>query len=125
MRNDELFARLQELAPLLGRDDIVGYAAARNARIMREELTEYVAMRDALIRKHGTPLLDAEGNPTGQVGIEPGTEGFVAFASEIEQYAAIECEPQVFRLPVEQAVDRLTGAEMLKYEWMFDGWDEQ
>ena len=51
--NLEMVAMVQELRPLLSHRDIVGYAAARNTRVLSRSLTEYTAFRDRLVEKYG------------------------------------------------------------------------
>ena len=41
--------------PLLSHRDIVGYAAARNTRVLSRSLTEYTAFRDRLVEKYERP----------------------------------------------------------------------
>ena len=97
-KNIEMEQMIASLEPLLERTDKIGYAAARNTRILQSCAMEYLERREQLIAKHGTPRLDDEGNPTGVSEIRIGSEEFDAYAAEIEEWALIEHEPDVFKL---------------------------
>lgn len=118
--NNDMDQMLAALEPLLERKDIIGYAAARNARILRSELSEYASVRDELVMKYGEADLDGDGNPTGSVSLSVNSEKFPQFAEEIERFARIEHEPDLFKLKFEEAIGQLSGKELLELEWMFE-----
>lgn len=118
-KNADMEQMLGALQKHLERRDIVGYAAARNTRILRDELKEYLERRDELVRKYGTADVDANGNPTGSVSLGFNDENFAKFAEEIEQYATIEHSPKLMQLKYEDAIGILSGAEILELDWMF------
>lgn len=118
--NQEMEQMLDALQPILDRRDVIGYAAARNSRILRGELTEYHKVRDELVMKYGSADLDEEGNPTGQVSLTVGSPNFPQFVEEIGRYAAITHEPEIFKLKYEEAIGQLSGTELLSVEWMFE-----
>lgn len=118
--NAQMERMIEELKPLLDHKDVVGYAAARNTRILREETKEYMERREELVLKHGTAIQDEQGNPTGRFEISFGTPAFEEFCQEIEPFAAIEHEPDIFKLKYEDVIGKLSGAEMLKFEWMLE-----
>lgn len=122
-KNIEMEQMIAALEKHLGRTDVIGYAAARNTRILREECFEYMQRREQLIEKYGEPEVGDEGNCTGRKQIRIGSDAFNAYASEIEEWALIEHEPKLFRIPVSKALDAISGNELLEIEWMFD-WDE-
>lgn len=122
-KNIEMERMISALEPLLGRTDLIGYAAARNTRMLCAECAEYIQRRDELIEKYGKPEVDDDGNQTGRTMLEVNSSEFAKYASEIEQWALIEHEPEIFKLPAKEAVGVLSGEQMLKLEWMFD-WDE-
>lgn len=119
-RNIEMEQMISSLEPLLERTDKIGYAAARNTRILRNETQEYMERREQLIAKHGTPQLDADGNPTGISEIRIGSEQFDAYAAEIEEWALIEHEPDIFTLRYEDVIGKLSGAQILAIDWMLE-----
>ena len=118
--NNDMEQMLEALKPLLERRDIIGYAAARNSRILRDELTEYAKVRDELVMKYGTPDTDEEGNPTGEVSLSFKSPDFPKFAEEIGRFATITHEPKLFLLKFEEAIGQLSGTELLAVEWMFE-----
>ena len=68
--NAEMDSMSTVLEKHLWRSDLVGYAAARNKRILDAEIVEYLQKKDSLIIKYGTEEIDAEGNPTGNVSLK-------------------------------------------------------
>lgn len=121
LTNIEMERMLGSLAPLLSQRNMVGYAAARNTRILRDSLTEYTTMRDSLVERYGDPVTDDDGNFTGQVSIHPGTESFSKFAEDIEPFMGIVHDVDIYRISITEAIGRLSGEEILAAEWMFDG----
>jgi hypothetical protein len=118
-KNVEMEKMARALSKHLERRDIVGYAAARNTRILQNELKEYIERRDELVRKYGDNDVDAEGNPTGSISLAFDSPNFPKFAEEIEQYATIEHSPNIMQLKYEDAIGILSGAEILELDWMF------
>lgn len=117
--NLEMERMAASLSPLLERRDRIGYAAARNARLLGEELTEYRVRRDALVREMGEEVVGPDGAPTGKVSISPASPRFAKFRDALEPFAAIEHEPRLMRLPFSEAVGQLSGNELLAADWMF------
>lgn len=118
--NSEMDQMLSALEPLLERRDVIGYAAARNTRVLRQELTEYQRVKDELVMKYGREDVDEEGRGTGQFTLLITDPNFRAFAEEIERFAGISHEPELFKIKYEEAIGVLSGSEMLACEWMFE-----
>lgn len=118
-KNVEMEQMLGVLSKHLDRKDIIGYAAARNTRILANELTEYIDKKNELIRKYGEADTDDGGNPTGSVSIRVNTPEFEKFAIEIEQFAKISHSPEIMTIPYESAIGKLSGSEFLELDWMF------
>lgn len=118
--NEQMAGMISDLEPLLGRTDAIGYAAARNTRILRNECVEYMEMRDRLINKYGTEQLDESGNPTGRVELRFNTPEFRQFKQEIETYEQMRHKPKLFKLKFEEAKGKISGAELLACDWMFE-----
>lgn len=118
--NNEMEQMLAAVEKQLERKDIIGYAAARNARILRNELSEYTSVRDELVMKYGEADLDEDGKPTGSVSLSIESDKFPQFVEEIERFARIEHEPNIFKLKFEEAIGQLSGSELLDLEWMFE-----
>lgn len=118
--NNDMEQMLAQVEKQLHRKDVIGYAAARNARILRDELSEYSKVRDELVMKYGEADLDEQGVPTGSVSLSLKSEKFPLFVEEIERFARIEHEPNLFKLKFEEAIGQLSGSELLEIEWMFE-----
>lgn len=63
----------------------LGYAVARNIRVLNTELTEFQNERNELIRKYGTK----EGD---NIFIEAGSEAFFKFHNEMKQYESLDLD---------------------------------
>lgn len=118
--NAQMEVMLKSLKPLLERRDIIGYAAARNSRVLRDELTEFHAKRDELVLKYGESETDEDGNPTGQFYISVASPKFSEFVDAISVFDSLEHEPNLFKIKYDEAIGKLTGTELLECEWMFE-----
>lgn len=118
--NFQMENMLNSLQPFIGRSDVVGYVAARNIRSLRGELEDYFVMKDKLITELGSEELDDAGNKTGNVSIAVGTKEFDAFMEKMEPIGKTRCYPTLFKLNAEECIDRLSGKQMLEFEWMID-----
>ena len=118
--NFEMEQMLESLRKHLDRVDIIGYAAARNTRILGDEINEYRHMRNRLIEKYGEPVLDDNGEQTGYMQVLPNSESFGEFANELEKIGSIESNPSLLRIPFREAIGVLSGTELLEIDWMFE-----
>ena len=118
--NIEMERMMGSLEPLLERTDKIGYAAARNTRILKDETREYMSRREELVFKYGEDELDDEGNPTGRTMLALDSENFQKYAEEIQEWAYIEHAPGIFKLKYEDVIGKLTGAEILSIDWMLE-----
>ena len=121
-RNIEMDQMLAQLAPFLDRTDKIGYAAARNTRILRFETEEYFERRRQLIMEYGQPRIGEDGDPTGETELRFDSPEFAEYAAAIEEWANIRHAPNLFTLPVSEVIGKLSGSEILGIEWMLD-WD--
>ena len=119
-KNIEMENMAGTLRKHLDRQDVIGYAAARNTRILANELQEYTATRNRLVQKYGVEELDEDGAPTGVVEVRFDSEEFPKFLEELDGFAKIEHDPPLFKIKYEEAIGRLTGTELLEIEWMFE-----
>ena len=119
-KNIDMEKMVGTLKPHLERTDVIGYAAARNTRILENELQEYVQRRDELVLKYGEEKKDEDGNPTGSVSLNFDSPKFTEFVEELEKFAVLEHEPPIMKLKYEQAIGILSGAELLELDWMFE-----
>lgn len=118
--NAQMESMVEALAPQLERKDVIGYAAARNTRILRGELVEYMVKRDELVAEYGEPVVDGDGKETGEIAISNTSPNFSEFIGRFGEFAAIEHEPDIFRLKYEVAIGELSGSELLELDWMFE-----
>lgn len=123
-KNIEMEQMIAQLEPLLGRNDLIGYAAARNTRILMDETTEYRDLRHDLVMEYGTPEKGDDGNETGRYELRFDSPSWPAYEKEIAEWAMLEHEPDVYKIPAKSAIGQLTGKEMLDLEWMLEFEDE-
>jgi len=115
--------KINSLEKFLNRQDIIGYAAARNIRRLQDASVEYTTIREELLHKYGTDEIDKNGQPTGRVGLQVSSPAFKDFKAEIEPYAIIEHEVPIFKIPYETVCGELTGSEILEIDWMLEDSD--
>lgn len=119
-KNIEMEQMLTALEKHLERTDKIGYAAARNTRILRAETQEYFDRREKLVEKYGEPQIGEDGKPTGLTELRFDSPKFADYAEEIEEWALIEHAPSLFKLKFDEAIGKLSGNELLEIEWMFE-----
>lgn len=117
-------AMITSLEPLLDRTDIIGYAAARNTRILQNETVEYMTRRDELVQKYGKPELDDEGGQTGRYIMKFDSQEWQDYSRDIAEYAAIEHEPNFMKIDAKEVIGVLSGSEILAIDWMLKDEDE-
>lgn len=120
-KNIEMEQMIQSLEPFLERTDIIGYAAARNTRILMNEIHEYITRREELVTKYGEEELDDEGNATGRVQLRFDSPKFKDYSDEIMEWAEIEHEPSLYKIPAEKCIDLISGKQILAIDWMLEG----
>ncbi len=116
LTNFKMEQMLAALSPILKQRNKVGYIAARNTRILRDELTEFFLFKDELIRKYGTP---EEGNPD-RISILPNSINFSDFMKELNTLGTIEQDVDIMRIKYEEVIGALNGEEILEIEWMLE-----
>lgn len=102
---------------------LLGYACARNSRMLMNACKEFIITRDKLLKQYGTPELDDEGNETGRVTISQGSNHWDDLLAELNPIESIEHEVEIMKVEAEDVMDQLTGREMLELEFMIEGWD--
>lgn len=117
--NAQMYQYREQLKNLLERKDKLGYAAARNTRVLNTELTEFDKMKNDLIIKYGTKEVDGDGKETGNVIIKPDNERINDFLEEMERYSTIEHDVNLFQLNYTDAIGQLSGKELLDLDFMF------
>lgn len=119
LKNMEMVVMLHQLQPILAHKDIFGYAAARNARLLSDSLTEYEQVKSDLIERFGTEVTDKE---TGLItrAVKVGTPEFKDFCDAMEPFNEIEHEVDLMTMKYQDTINCLTGEEILAISWMLE-----
>ncbi|MDD6566977.1 MAG: hypothetical protein PUF11_09385 [Parafannyhessea umbonata] len=117
--NEQAGNMINALAPLLGRTDSLGYAAAYNTRTLTNEAMEYIQLYQRKLEEYGTPVVDEDGNQTGQYELEVASQNFERFRDETRDFALMEHDFEPYTVPVTDAMGRISGSQMLSVQWMF------
>ncbi|NBH81147.1 hypothetical protein D3Z52_24180 [Clostridiaceae bacterium] len=118
LSNARMAEMLHQLRPLLSRRDKLGYAAARNYRILSDSLTEYEVFRRELIEKYGESGADENGAPTFSIQI--GSPNFKLFCDELAPISKTEHGVELMTAKYSDAVGNLSGEEILGVDWMLE-----
>ena len=90
---------------------VLGFAIARNRRKLAEELKEYAAKRDELLKEYGTD----EGGGTYSIP----TEKVPAFSTALRPYAEMTTDVSVHQVTAaEFCSGSLTSSQMMVLDWM-------
>lgn len=119
-KNIELEEMLEQLEPVLSNRDKTGYVAARNTRIIRDALTEFVKFRSDLIKEYGQPELDNNDKPTGRVFVSENTPNIEDFHKKFDELANIEHDVDIMTLKYDEVIGILSGEEILNLDWMLE-----
>lgn len=111
---------MMELQPILPHRDKAGYIAARNTRVIRDTIQEFIEFKSELIRKYGAADKDDRGHKTGTVSIEPNSPHFQDFLKEFDAIKNIEHEVDLMTMKYDEVIGLLNGEEILALDWMFD-----
>lgn len=118
--NIEIKERIASLQPVLNLRNIVGYAAARNMRVLSDALTEYTQFEREAILKYGVDDLDVNGKPTGTKSISPDSENFDSFIKEMSPLQRIVQEVPIMIVKFKEVIGFLSGKEILNIDWMLE-----
>lgn len=119
LKNYVMDGLMDDLKPLLEHKGLLGYAAARNYRKLADATLEYTQVRERIFSEYGKPELDENGNPTSQYVIKLDDQDAQEAIQELRQYAEIEHEVELYKIPISEVIDELTGKELLTLELMF------
>lgn len=108
------------LRNFLDRNDIIGYACARNLRLLSNACQEYVSLKNKLVQEYGTASLDDNGNATGEYYIDPNNDKYSYVADKLNESGNIEHEVTIFVLSYDEIIQKLTGNEILQLDWMLE-----
>lgn len=120
LSNIKMEEMASQLKPLLAHRDKVGYYAARNYRILENNLIEYTKFKEDLICQYGEQEKDAEGNLIPTYTLSYADENFKKFEQEIKQYADIEHTVTLMKLRYDEVIGLLSGEEILSIDWMLE-----
>lgn len=119
--NSKLSEMLEAAQNYIDRKDIIGYAAARNVRRLKDDvLVEFNEKKNALLSEYGDSYLDSNGNPTGGVYINSDNPNYSKFMEEYSKFSEIEHDFDIFKIKFDNAINNLTGSELLEIDWMFE-----
>lgn len=120
LTNAKMEAMIEDLKLLLPHRDKIGYAAARNTRILNDALTEYSKFKNDLILKYGKDDTDKEGNALPTVSLKYSDPNFKEFTKELEKISTIEHSVTLMTLKYEEIIGLLSGEEILRVSWMLE-----
>lgn len=86
---------------------MLGYAVAKNIRLLGQELTEYTKLRNDLIVKYG------EKNGDGYT-IAPNSDNFKDFLSEFSQYQTLDIDVDLMKVDSEVLISSGLTANLLE-----------
>lgn len=119
-KNSELAAMLHQLEPILSQRNRLGYAAARNFRILSDTLTEYHKFKMELVEKYGEPDKAEDGTELPTVSLKVGSPNFKSFCDEMAPYNNMEHEVEIMTAKYEDVIDVLSGVEIVGIDWMLE-----
>ena len=122
-RNDEIAAMVDACQKHLNDTGLLGYACARNARLLTLATLEYAQRREKAVREFGTEVLDEDGNVKGYT-INRDSEAWDRYQEQMAAFDAIEHEVDVFKVKASKLVGEVSGRDMLALDFMLD-WDEE
>ncbi len=119
-KNSELVVMLHQLEPVLSQRNRLGYAAARNFRILSDTLTEYNRFKMELVEKYGEPDRAEDGTELPTVSIKVGSPSFKSFCDEMAPYNNMEHEVELMTAKFEDVIGVLSGEEIVGIDWMLE-----
>lgn len=120
LKNSDMVAMLHQLEPILCQRNRIGYAAARNFRVLSDALTEYNRFKMELVEKYGEPDKGEDGTELPSVSIKIGSPEFKLFCDEMAPYNNLEHEVELMTARYEDVIDVLSGEEIIGIDWMLE-----
>lgn len=115
--NFEMDGMRSTLQPLLDMRNVCGYAAARNYRVLSDELTEYDQRKAEVFAEMGEREV-VDGKETGRLYIPAERTG--EYLERMRAYGEVRHSPQLMHINWDDAVGVLSGTEMLAVQWMLE-----
>ena len=120
LTNYQMDQYIFDLEPFLDRKDIIGYAAARNTRLLANASLDHVKIKTTLLQKYGKPVIDENGNKTDKLSISSDDEHYDEVATQIDISGSLVHEVTIYTIPATTVASELTGREILLIDWMLD-----
>lgn len=117
MSNFAMAECIESLSPFLDRKDIIGYAAARNTRYLREASYEFGSTKVEMLSKYGHPVV-VDGIETDQIELRKDDPNFDFVLDKLNKLGVVEHEVTIFTITYEDVIDKLSGREILSIDWM-------
>lgn len=102
----------------------LGYACARNMRMLTNASQEFLATKNKLIERYGEVELDDQGDETGRVKINTDSQHWDDFVAEIEPLETIEHSVEIMKVEADEVIEQLTGREIMALGWMIEDWED-
>ena len=118
IQNIDAINFIEILKKYLDGTDLLSYAAARNIRYLTQSSTEYANHHNRLITEYGEDELDENGNKTGRKIIKYDSPNFDTFSQELNKFAFIEHDVEIYKIPYDEVMGKLTGRQILELDWM-------
>lgn len=118
--NKIMESRSVELRSFLDRNDIIGYACARNVRLLTDACKEYILLKNRMVQEYGSAVLDKDGKETGEFYIDQHNDNFKYVFDRLDECGNIEHEVSIFVLTYDEIIQKLTGNEILQLDWMLE-----
>ena len=118
--NFEMEHYISILSDFLDRADIIGYAAARNTRLLTEASLDHMRIKNELLRKYGSVVKDVDGNETNEIAITDNDEHFDDVKTQLDISGNTKHHVNLFMISYDDVINKLTGYEILSIDWMIE-----
>ena len=118
LQNQRMVQMVEQLRPILSSRSKIGYIAARNTRMLTDQLVEYEQVRKDLFNQYGAEDVDENGTPVIQ--IKMGTPEFQSFTDALAPFNVIEHEVELMTAKYDDVIGILSGEEILSIDWMLE-----
>lgn len=114
MTNEQAFSNMILLSGL-NETGKLGYAIAKNRRKLSEELSEYMGIRDSLVKKYGE---EDKANPSNYKFTN---ETAKQLQDELSEYDTLSCDVDIMKVaPCDVYDSSLTSQQLFGLDWMID-----
>lgn len=121
-KNIEIASMIGSCEQHLDDNGLLGYACARNARMLTQATVEYIRKRDDALKKYGAESKDAAGRVIGMT-INDTMPGWNDFKAEMSEYDDIEHDIDLFKVKASKLVGSASGRDLLALDFMIE-WDD-